>query len=763
MPTPPAPGTVPYAPNTVVYLCAGTGLDMQNSVWMGKYAYGNPYGSKDASWSNALFQFLKSHSIAGGYWYMTDIRQQNRYITVGRTPLQSDLQWFDEGLGSPAKQEELNNPKIPYMECIKAVDYLIFVNGNGEETYQVTYAFVDRIDYVNQNTARVWYTIDALTTYQLYFGLNRCMVARDMQHNERLNSYDGLMYQQNLNYLPEPFVPDDSMYVFQHCSGETDAMEAFDLGEYRAKFIASDVKLYPAEEISSNQWISGIPAFKPATPTILVTDFTISGMWQAIERYTSLGLGLYFQNDNTPCDQIQALVNLGAFNAMEHILYSYSVPKNIVKYDSLIGAASQGLYYVAQSIHADNTDKYYNKDYFLAFPNYYDDTTELILHDDGYADLELAYTPLNVKSHFAPYNYFAISDKQGNSLEIKPQSINSVSGDYSSLYRFPVTLALTAMPNVMSALYIKNFEQIEGSMRQPLMTLWQVPAYTMTPNNSGYMLDAVSASSNFMLGTVTTLVGTIGSVIVSKAQTIGSVGATMLGASLGGAGGAAVAGAAANNIQNASNIASTVTSTIQSYGINSLLKAAQDLVASQQGQVYGLPKASGGIATGKTMLGLSRPGYEVYRIHLKQSLMKVVDQFFTVYGYTQNQFRYPHINTRRRWCYVKLDSVNTFPNTANTYPRSGVPTEMMQQIEDRLKAGVTFWNIRRQLMGSDDDGGEISEINYDDPRITACNKCKFIKNYGNAPDSEEAIDNMSYTGGYASDYSDDYEIPLPND
>lgn len=761
MPTPPAPGTVPYAPNTVVYLCAGTGLDMQNSVWMGKYAYGNPYGSKDASWSNALFQFLKSHSIAGGYWYMTDIRQQNRYITVGRTPLQSDLQWFDENLGSPAKQEELNNPKIPYIECIKAVDYLIFVNGNGEETYQVTYAFVDRIDYVNQNTARVWYTIDALTTYQLYFGLNRCMVVRDMQHNERLTSPTGLMYQPNLNYLPEPFVPDDSMYVFQHCNGDTEAMKAFDLGSYKSQFVMTDVRLTP-DKITSNQWISGIPAFEPAHKVIIQTQYNLPGNIQA-ERNTSLGLGLYYVQYGAHPEDIAAFVKLGQFNAFEHLLYVYTVPEKIAQTTLLEQQAYQGLTEIWSSMSADNSDDYYNKDYFLAFPNYYDDTTELILSDDGYADLELAYTPLNIKTHFAPYNYFAISDKQGNSLEIKPQAINSVSGNDSYLYRFPVTLMLTAMPNIMSSLYIKNLDQIEGSKNKPMLTLWQVPSYAMTPNNSGYMLDSISASSNFALGVVTTLVGTIGSLAVGAAGLAGTTAAAVGGMAIGGAAGSLYSQAMAGQTQLGTQVASTITSSVQSYGVNALLKAGQDLVSARQERVYGLPKAMGGLANGKTMYTIQYPGYEVYRIHLKQSLMKVVDQFFTVYGYTQNQFRYPHINTRRRWCYVKLDSVNTFPNTANTYPRSGVPTEMMQQIEDRLKAGVTFWNIRRQLMGSDDDHGEIGEINYDDPRITACNKCKFIKNYGNAPDSEEAIDNMSYTGGYASDYSDDYEIPLPND
>lgn len=760
MPTPPAPGTVPYAPNTVVYLCAGTGLDMQNSVWMGKYAYGNPYGSKDASWSNALFQFLKSHSIAGGYWYMTDIRQQNRYITVGRTPLQSDLQWFDENLGSPAKQEELNNPKIPYMECIKAVDYLIFVNGNGEETYQVTYAFVDRIDYVNQNTARVWYTIDALTTYQLYFGLNRCMVARDMQHNERLTSPTGLMYQPNLNYLPEPFEPDDSMYIFQHCGGETEAMEAFDLGSYNAQFVMSDVRL-TAEKITSNQWISGIPAFEPANSVTMITDFRVGTGTK--NRTTKLGLGLNYVQKNARPEDITAFVKLGQFNAFEHLLYVYSVPEKICDIDWLEGQCEGGLAEIIYSQYAENNQKYYDKDYYLAFPNYYDDTTELALHDDGYADLQTAYTPLNIKTHFAPYNYYAIADKQGNSLEIKPQAINSVSADDSSLYRFPVTLQLTAMPNMMSALFVRNLEQVEGSLYKPLLTLWQVPSYAMTPNNSGYMLDNISASANFVLGTVTTVVGVAGGLAVGAAGVAGQIGAMTAGAAIGGSAGALMAAELSGQANAQTQVASTATSTIMSYGINSLLKAGQNLIAAQQGKIYGLPKAMGGIPNGKSMFTLLNPGYEVYRIHLKQSLMKVVDQFFTVYGYTQNQFRYPHINTRRRWCYVKLDSVNTFPNTANTYPRSGVPTEMMQQIEDRLKAGVTFWNIRRQLMGSDDDHGEIGEINYNDPRITACNKCKFIKNYGNAPDSEEAIDNMSYTGGYASDYSDDYEIPLPND
>lgn len=746
-----------YKANCTVYLCAGTGLDYNNSIWMHKFAY--PYTSdpKDTSYWNAMFQFIKAHSIAEGYWYMSDIRPQSGVIRVGRNPQQSQLQWGESGLGSSGKQAELNDPNIPYSEAIRAVDYLVFTNRYGDDASGDTwYAFVDQIDYVNQNTALIHFTVDAILTFQQYFYFGRCLVRRDMQFKERLASEDGPINEDELNYQAEPIKPDNSMFVFQHCEGDIDALKALDLGEYSAKFVASDVAL-EADKITSNQWIAGLPAFKPAPNTVINTDFDVFDPGSIADaRLTQVGLGVYFVNTNKSPDEIQAFVNLGAFNAFEHILYTYSVPKNIVKYDSLIGMSNAtGLYHIVSSDVADNKDKYYNKQYTFHFPNWFSDDSTIDLNADGsYGQAPVgSYTPVNVKTYMAPYHYFSIADKCGNSLEVKPQSITSYGGA-SSLIHLDVVLALTAMPNMLSALYVPKIQQFEGSERNPMLTLWQVPSYVMTPNNSGYMLDSISASQNLALGIVTVPIGIstqLASGLVSAVAGAGSA----IGGIVAGVPGAIAGGIAGKAVSNTAGVAGTIGSTLTSYGTNAILKAGQDWISARQEETYGLPKAMGGLPTGLTLYNIAHPGYEMYNVHLKSSLMQLVDSFFSRYGYAQNEYRYPHINIRRRWCFVQAENLEFMPLLANTYTRAGVPTEFRQQIIDRMKAGVTFWNVRRAIKGDDNDEAPVGEVSY--TQLSNIINCKFIKNYGAEPDSDEIKDNISYAGGYCDYYTDDYQ------
>ena len=95
------------------------------------------------------------------------------------------------------------------------------------------------------------------------------------------------------------------------------------------------------------------------------------------------------------------------------------------------------------------------------------------------------------------------------------------------------------------------------------------------------------------------------------------------------------------------------------------------------------------------------------------------------------------------------------PLLANTYTRAGVPTEFRQQIIDRMKAGITFWNVRRAIKGDDNDESPVGDISY--TQLSDIINCKFIKNYGAEPDSDEVKDNTSYAGGYCDYYTDDYQ------
>lgn len=697
-----------FKPNTTVYLCSGTGLDMANSIWWHRFAYPKSTLPKDDTWWNTCFQWVKAHSVAQGYWYMSNIHQGNGYIDVGRTPYQTAMQWGEEGLGNSAKQSELDNPYIYYTDALTAVDYLAFSNGVQEApqfTSDVVYAFVTGMQSINNNVTRVFYTVDAIMTYQKFFHFGQCLVERDMQFQERRDDVEGIPVWGNYNHEPEPLMSQDSDYIFQNYTSTQGDFSAFSLGAYNRCFVTSDVDLTTADAIQPNSAYQGLPSFQP-TKSSKVGE-------------VDLGIGGYYIYD-----RINAVfAALGSYNAFEHILNTYVVPEKLCQVEP------QALPAFVENFDDGIQDQYNGQTIILKTPASYHDLAEV--NEQPTAD---GFRPVNLKTNFAPYVYFSISDKQGSSVEIPLDYLRIGGGETKDTpFALNIQMFLTAAPNVASILYVANMPAGNGSLYVPLTTMWQQNSYVMTPNNSGYNIAASQAiATDKAMVTNVKVLGTL-AVGLLLAAVLTPVGAGLLFA------GAASLGTAA-----------------MGQFTSGMSQQTQQRQEAARLEAIGLPKANGGLAQGMTKFTYNNAGYKFYLVHLRTDLLKNVDYFFSIFGYTQNKVRYPHINIRRRWCFVKCSNVNIVPNlSVNNYNAGGVPMEALQQIDQRMKNGITFWNIRQALMG-DGDTGASDAFNWDDSRIQACINCRFVKNYGSAPDSDVVKENASFTGGYADDYTDDY-------
>lgn len=697
-----------FKPTTTVYLCAGTGLDLNNTVWMHQYAYATE-NYKVVSWWNTLFQWFKKHSIAEGYWFYTYIDPSKGYVDVGRTPLSngSDGQ---KGLGSSEKQAELNNYRIDYAEAIADIDYVVFANGDDGGVYDVKYGMVEKIEYINPNVARIYFIIDAMLTYQKYFELGRCFVDRDMEFNEwKEHKVDEplLPTRDHKNTQPEAVGAYENDYVLQHLVSIGDdnktTLDYLNLGAYSKSYVATDVELH---EIYSSIYNSALPSFNPP-PSSKVGD-------------AELGIGVYWINDR----QNEAFKKLGEYNAFDHILMSYSVPNKLMRDDlSPIPVA-----FCADDRAMVKTGYLDDESKLLKLPNHFSDSITTSLKEAVFS-----YKPINFKCYQEPLSYFSIADKQGASVEILPSQIipNSTPTE-DCFYDINLRINASVMPNIMSNLYIANLISGKASKEKPFATLWQVPTYQMTPNNSGYgnmRAEAMaSATGDFVK------IAVLGSLVVAAAVLTGgtSLAATAGAASIAGAG--AVAGAAKG----------VITQTGSSAG-----NYVGQLSRASTYEQIGLPKAAGGAPTSMTTFALNNAGYEVYFCHLRTDLMKLADYMFSVIGYTQNAFRRPHINTRKRWCYVKLHTVNIKNIGGNNYIQGGTPFWARRQIEERLKNGVTFWNLRHAL-------GDHTIDSYTKIPDSSIN-CKFVRNYGTGVESDIVKDNTDACDGYADDYDEERE------
>lgn len=62
---------------------------------------------------------------------------------------------------------------------------------------------------------------------------------------------------------------------------------------------------------------------------------------------------------------------------------------------------------------------------------------------------------------------------------------------------------------------------------------------------------------------------------------------------------------------------------------------------------------------------------------------KMIDQFFSCYGYKVNSVKIPNITGRRNWNYVK---------TVGCYIAADIPQEDLQEIKNLFNKGITFWH-----------------------------------------------------------------------
>ena len=69
--------------------------------------------------------------------------------------------------------------------------------------------------------------------------------------------------------------------------------------------------------------------------------------------------------------------------------------------------------------------------------------------------------------------------------------------------------------------------------------------------------------------------------------------------------------------------------------------------------------------------------------HAPAGLMRIIDNYFTCFGYQVNRLKKPNITGRPAFNYVK---------TANAIVTGAIPADVRSEIETRLNSGMTFWH-----------------------------------------------------------------------
>ena len=128
-----------------------------------------------------------------------------------------------------------------------------------------------------------------------------------------------------------------------------------------------------------------------------------------------------------------------------------------------------------------------------------------------------------------------------------------------------------------------------------------------------------------------------------------------------------------------------VKASVTAAGANIGLSGATN-IAGLIGQLHEaklLPNISGGQATGDVMWGNDKINIQIKCMRAKDEYLKVIDNYFTMYGYKVNEVKIPNITGRTYWNYVKTIDCNI---------EGDIPQEDLQIIKSMFNNGVTFWH-----------------------------------------------------------------------
>lgn len=248
------------------------------------------------------------------------------------------------------------------------------------------------------------------------------------------------------------------------------------------------------------------------------------------------------------------------------------------------------------------------------------------------------YTPKNNKTLCSPYNYILASNNNGSNVSYAYEL-------FSSTPTFTTRGVLSQGCDIKLTPTNYKFSDTSGCYDYSV-TCGKFP---MLSWNSDYYLNWVAVN-----GPVTE---------VRAGLTALSFGMSLIGGMIGGD----FAGA------NITGLASDVANTMQQ------IREAKMTPDSAKGNTTG----------GDINFSLNETGFKLYRMTIRAEYAKMVDDYFSCFGYKVNILKTPNITGRTNWNYVKTVGCNV---TADA------PQEDIEEIRRMLDRGITFWHTTQYFL-----------------------------------------------------------------
>lgn len=234
-----------------------------------------------------------------------------------------------------------------------------------------------------------------------------------------------------------------------------------------------------------------------------------------------------------------------------------------------------------------------------------------------------------------PYRYLLVSNNNGGSAVYKYESFNKEDGiNFSIQGALTPGCSIRLIPKNYKGLYINNEEGLNLG-KYPICN-WNSDVFTnwLTQNSVNIGLNVASGVAQVVGG-------------VAVAVATGGAGVAVGGAS-------AVAGVSA--------------------------------ITSQLAQVHQMsftpPQSKGNVNCGDVITASETNTFHYYQMCIKEEYMKIIDEFFQMFGYKINRVKIPEKNHRPYFWYTKTIDVNI---------DGPIPNDDLQKIKECYNNGITFW------------------------------------------------------------------------
>lgn len=111
------------------------------------------------------------------------------------------------------------------------------------------------------------------------------------------------------------------------------------------------------------------------------------------------------------------------------------------------------------------------------------------------------------------------------------------------------------------------------------------------------------------------------------------------------------------------------------------------------------PQSSGNINSGDVITSSKNNTFHIYKMVIKEEFAKIVDDYFTMFGYKTNRVKVPNLTGRKNFNFVKTIDCNL---------DAPIPQDHLNKLKNIFNTGVTLWHDPNKMHQYDEDNSIIS-------------------------------------------------------